>query len=137
MLKEGSRAQAIDALLSRPNAEPVLPAPALTEVLSTVRRRGHGSSMDFLAHVIAARGIRSEVLTAEDMVRAAHLLRLSDEHPGYGKPHGSDDGRKTLSLGDALILSIVERLSLPVVTHDHYWREFAADGLTNAHVVVI
>jgi len=40
----------------------------------------------------------------------------------------------TLSLADALILAVVERLDIPVVTLDTYWAEFSAQGHTTAMV---
>ena len=49
-------------------------------------------------------------------------------HPASGDP-------LTLSLGDALILAVVERLGVKVLTADRYWSQMAADGLTSAAVV--
>jgi len=40
VLQENSRWKAIDAALNAPGADPVLPAPGLTELITMVHRRG-------------------------------------------------------------------------------------------------
>lgn len=41
----------------------------------------------------------------------------------------------TLSLGDALILAVVERLRCPVLSRDGYWQAFSQEGHTAAVVL--
>ena len=134
VLQEVTRWRTIDALLSSEMADPVLPAPGLTEVIETARRRGNTSSGAFIASALSAKGVRTEPLSDEDLVRAAELVEVSTTHSGPAHP--STGRAATLSLGDALILAVVERLDVPVVTLDAYWATFATAGHTSAHVLV-
>lgn len=132
VLREVGRWRAIDALLSAPTADPVLPAPGLAEVIETVRRKGNSSSPTLIASALAARGVRTELLTEADLVRAAVLMETAKSNPGAVHPVTSRP--VTLSLADSLILAIVERLDVQIVTLDRYWAEFAAAGHTTAQV---
>jgi PIN domain nuclease of toxin-antitoxin system len=133
VVQEVPRWRAIDALLSAPGADPVLPAPGLAEVIEAARRRGNASPAALIAAAVAAKGVRTEVLVEADLLRAAELIETSKEHPGAAHPA---TGRVvTLSLGDALILAVVERLGIAVVTLDRYWVDFAAAGHTTARVL--
>lgn len=119
--------QRVHALLSNPNLEPVLPGPVLTEVVHRARARGNTSSATQLWATLHIFGAIVEPPTQEDLLRAAGLQEASDGSPG---PRG-----ETLSLGDALVLAVVERLKVPVVTKDRYWRLFADDGHTGATIL--
>jgi PIN domain nuclease of toxin-antitoxin system len=126
------RWQVVERLLSNPELDVVLPTPGLTEVISIARKKGNTSSPQQLAVGIAARGVHFEPLTPDDTIRAAELLETSAAHPG---PVGGRTGRPaTLSLGDALILSVAERLSCPVLSRDAYWQLLSRDGHTTAAV---
>jgi len=133
VLQENGRWRAIDALLSAQTADPVLPAPGLTELITTVRRRGNTSPASLIVASLVAKGVRFEMLLEPDLVRAAELSELSEAHPG--PVHPGMRRPVTLSLGDSLILAIVERLGLQVVTLDKYWDAFAAAGHTKAKVL--
>jgi PIN domain nuclease of toxin-antitoxin system len=135
ILQEVPRWRAIDALLSAPTADPVLPAPGLTEVIETARRRGNGSPSTLIANAVAAKGVRTELLAPTDLIRAAELIETSKQHPGA--PHPTTGKPITLSLGDALILAVVERLGIPVVTLDTYWADFSGAGHTTAQVLCV
>jgi PIN domain nuclease of toxin-antitoxin system len=135
ILQEVPRWRAIDALLSAPTADPVLPAPGLTEVIETARRRGNASPSTLIANAVAAKGVRTELLAQTDLVRAAELIEMSKQHPGA--PHPTTGRPVTLSLGDALILAVVERLGIPVDTLDKYCADFSAAGQTTAHVLCV
>ena len=127
--------RAIETLLGQSTADPVLPAPALTEVIETARRRGNSSSPEAIAAAVAAKGMRTEPLGEADLVRAAKLLEASKAHP-VG-PHPKTGKVSTLSLGDALILAVVERLGIQVVTLDSYWVDFSTAGHTTAVVLCL
>jgi PIN domain nuclease of toxin-antitoxin system len=135
ILQEVPRWRAIDALLSAPTADPVLPAPGLTEVIETDRRRGNGSPSTLIANAVAAKGVRTELLAQSDLIRAADLIEKSKQHPGA--PHPTTGRPVTLSLGDARILAEVERLGIPLVTLDTYWADFSVSGHTADHVLCV
>lgn len=116
-----------------PGAEPVLPAPGLTEVIETVRRRGNTSSPQQIASAISVRGVRIELPIDVDLIRAAELIERSKKHLGPSK--ATNTPPSTLSLADALILAIVERLQVKVVTYDGYWSIFAEAHHTTAQVI--
>lgn len=118
--------QAIDKLLSSVGIEPVLPGPVLTELIEVVRRKGNQGTGSEILSVFASFGARVEHPTDDDLLRAAELLEVSKNHPG---PNG-----ETLSLGDALVLAVTERLGIKVVTRDTYWHLFMSDGHTTATV---
>lgn len=119
--------QRVDALLVNPGITPVLPGPVLTEVIHRARVDGNTSTPTQIWTALAAHGAVIEHPEDDDLVRAAELRGVSDLHPG---PHGA-----TLSLGDALILAVVERMGVKVVTRDTYWSWFASRGLTTASVL--
>ncbi len=132
ILQESGRWEAVDALLNAPGAQPVLPGPALTECIVAARRAGNVSSPEQIATTLSAVGVYVEPPQETDMVRAAHLLEVSRGNPGR---HPGSGDQLTLSLGDALILAVVERLGVKVLTGDRYWSQFAEDGHTPAVVV--
>jgi PIN domain nuclease of toxin-antitoxin system len=66
------------------------------------------------------------------MVRAARLLEVSAANPGL---HPATGEVLTLSLGDALILAVTERLGVKVLTGDRYWSQLTEQGHTSAVVV--
>ncbi len=132
ILQEAGRWQAVDALLNAPGARPLLPGPALTECIVVARRAGNTSSPEQIATTLSAMGVRVEPPQEVDLIRAAQLLEASQAHPGR---HPISGDPLTLSLGDALILAVVERLGVKVLTADRYWSQVAGAGLTSAVVV--
>jgi PIN domain nuclease of toxin-antitoxin system len=132
VLQETPRWRAVDRLITTAGADPVLPGPALTEVICAARRHGNVSSPQQIATTLKAMGVRVEDLTEVDLIRAAELLETSRAHPAV---HPVKATPVILSLGDALILSVVERLGVHVVTKDRYWQEFMAAGHTSARVL--
>lgn len=122
--------QAVDALLTQSGSDPVLPGPALTETIMVTRRKGNRSSGAQILSTLRSFGVRIEHPTDSDLVRAAELLELSETHPARTV---SGPG-STLSLGDALILAVAERLACVIVSRDHYWAMLATDGLTTAKI---
>lgn len=134
ILQEQGRWRVLDRALGSESADPVLPAPALTEVITLARRRGNTSAPLQIVAALKAKGIRFELLTESDLVRAAELLELSQQNPAI---HSSTGTAGTLSLGDALILAVVERLGVQVITRDRAWTTFAASGHTSAKIIEI
>lgn len=132
--QENRRWRAVDALISNPASEPLLPAPALTESIVIARRRGNRSSGARLLLTLEACGIALEPCLTPDLLRAAQLLEVSAANPGRPTASGRPS---TLSFCDALILATTERLQLQVVTADRYWKEFAAGGFTTAGVQLL
>jgi PIN domain nuclease of toxin-antitoxin system len=126
------RWQAVHALLQEPDVELVLPGPALTELVSVARRKGNVSSGAQIAASLRGHGVRVEHPTDADLLRAAELLEISDKNPGPINPRANRAG--TLSLGDAIILAIVERLGCPVITGDSHWKWMVAKKLLNVNV---
>lgn len=120
--------QAIQRVLSNPGVDAILAGPALTEIVTVARRKGNQSSGEDIWQALAALGVRVEHPTDDDLLRAAELIELSEANPG--------DDDATLSLGDALILSIGERLGCTIVTRDTYWKWMVNQGLLalNVHV---
>lgn len=127
--------KAIDRVIHAPAVEAVLPGPALAEVIFRSRARGNVSSPGQIARALAAQGMRVEAAGETDLVRAAELLELSSGHPGPPK-HPQHPG-PTLSLGDALILAVSERLSAKVLTGDRYWGWMVDQGLLSVEVHTI
>ena len=121
VIQEAARWRIVDDVIRHPQAEVILPGPVITETINVARRRGNTSSPQLLLETFKAVGMRSEAPTETDLVRAAELLALSE----------------SLSLGDALILSVTERLDIPIVTLDRYWLELQRDGHTTAQVHVL
>jgi PIN domain nuclease of toxin-antitoxin system len=132
VLQEVGRWAVVNALVTAPDADPILPGPVLTEVIKAARARGNVSSAHQVASTLSAYGMRVELNTEQDLVRAAELLELSAANPSV--PHPVTGKQATLSLGDGLILAAVERLAVPVVTNDRYWRQFVDAGHTSANV---
>lgn len=126
--------QAILNALARPEIEGILPGPVLTEAISVVRRKGNNSAPTQIAEALAAMGLRVEHPTDDDLVRAAELLETSFDNPGPPAHHSDRDA--TLSLGDALILAVTERLGCMVLTRDSYWVWMVDEGHLNVQVAI-
>jgi len=122
------------AVLERPEVEGILPGPALTESISVARRKGNHSSAAQISQALAADGLRVEHPTDDDLVRAAELIEISHNNPGPPPPHSDQDA--TLSLGDALILAVTERLGCMVLTRDGYWKWLASGGHLKVQVKI-
>src|SRR5450756_72357 len=110
----------VDRLLTKRNVDVVLPGPAITETIHKAREKGNRATPREILEAFQGYG------DYDDLVRAAELLEASVEHPG---PRG-----ETLSLGDALILAVTERLACPILSRDRYWELLAADEQTTAKV---
>lgn len=126
--------QAILHTLQRPDVEGILPGPALTECIAVVRRRGNQSSPTQISEALIAIGLRVEHPTDTDLVRAAELIEISDDNPGPPPPHSDRDA--TLSLGDALILAVTERLECMVLTRDSYWKWMVDEGHLHVKIAI-
>ena len=126
--------EAIRRLLQRPDVQGVLPGAALTEVIYVARRKGNTSGGQAIWDALDALGLSLESANVADLIRAAELVELSDARPGPINP--ATGAQPTLSLGDALVLAVTERLSLPVVTRDTYWRWLAEEGVIKIKVVI-
>lgn len=118
--------KAIDRTLNHPDLEPVLAGPPLTEIITTTRRKGNTTAGAHIWAALSSLGAVIENPTPDDLIRAAALIELSDANPGPANSKGSP---ATLSLGDALILGIAERLGCPVLTNDTYWEWMVNQGL--------
>ena len=116
----------VDRLLTKRNVDVVLPGPAITETIHIAREKGNRATPREILEAFQGYGAYVEHPDDDDLVRAAELLEASVEHPG---PRG-----ETLSLGDALILAVTERLGCPVLSRDRYWELLAADEQTTANV---
>lgn len=126
------RWHAVDALLKTPNLEFILPGPALTEIVFVARKKGNVTTGAALAATLRAVGMRVEHPVEGDLLRAAALLEISEQRPG---PVNTKTNRPmTLSLGDATILAVTERLNCPIVTRDTYWTWLKAQGLIGIQV---
>jgi len=123
--------QQIQQLMDRPDVDIVLPGPTLTESIYIARQRGNVTAAPQIAATLATEGCRIELSAVADLVRAAQLHEISQLDPGL---HARTGQPCTLSLGDALILAVVERVGCPVVTRDRYWADFARGGHTTATV---
>lgn len=117
---------AIRNVLGNPAVEAVLAGPTLTEVVTVARRKGNQSDGHQIWEALSALGARVESATEPDLLRAAELIELSASHPG------PDDA--TLSLGDALILAVADRLGCPVITRDTYWQWMVDEGLLTTRI---
>jgi PIN domain nuclease of toxin-antitoxin system len=124
---------AVDKLLFAPSVKPILPGPALTEVVSIARTKGNTATGQQMLDTFYGVGIEIALSTPEDMLRAAELLEVSAAR--LGPPNPRTGAAATLSLGDASILSVTERLGVRVVTRDGYWKWLSDQGLTTATVV--
>lgn len=98
------------------------------------RRKGNSSSPSQTFAALSALGLRVEHPEDEDLLRAAELLEVSDANPGV--PDVRTRVVSTLSLGDALILAVTERLGCPVLTRDGYGRWMVDQGLLGVQVVI-
>lgn len=134
LLLQKSGWQAVHHALQRPNVTGILPGPALTETIAVTRRRGNRSTGEQIYQSLIALGVRIEHPTDADLLRAAELLELSRDNPGPPAPLTQEEG--TLSLGDALILAITERLDCMVLTRDHYWTWMVDQDLLRVRVAV-
>jgi PIN domain nuclease of toxin-antitoxin system len=125
--------QAVDAMLRRPKAEPLLPGPVLAEVIRIARAKGNVSRPEQIATALAVQGMTVVHPEDGDLVRTAELLELSSASPGPADPkRGSCP---SLSLADAMILAIVERLGCVVVTRDQHWKWLVDEGLIEVNMV--
>lgn len=113
--------QAIQSVLHNPDVDPILAGPALTEVVTVARRKGNQSTGKQIWGMLGALGVRVEHTTDDDLLRAATLTEISQANPG--------PNNETLSLGDALILSVGERLGCLVITRDTYWGWLVSNNL--------
>ena len=120
--------------LARPQVEGILPGPALTEAIWVARRKGNQSSTTQIAQALFAIGLRVVHPIDDDLVRAAELIEISDNNPGPPPPHSDRDA--TLSLGDALILAVTERLGCMVLTRDGYWKWMLDGGHLTVQVAI-
>jgi len=124
--------QAIDHLLRRPpeQARLALPGTALTEIVFVLRSRPVGGQLSHrdIATNILGQGIDVETMVEEDHVRAAELLEISRANPG--------GGGETLSLSDASILAVSERLGANVLTGDTYWSKLSEAGHVKVRAVL-
>jgi PIN domain nuclease of toxin-antitoxin system len=118
--------QAVDELLRRSDVHVIAPGPVLTEVIVRARRQGNASSGQEFRDVLGALDVEIAPAVDVDLVRAAELLEAS---------RGKRSADAALSLGDALILAICERLGVPVLTRDRVWSQLEASGTTTARVV--
>lgn len=124
--------KAVDRIIQDPRTDCVLPGPALTETIFRSRARGNTSSPEQIAAALSAQGIRVEVAEESDLIRAADLLEISDNHPG--PPAKPTKPGATLSLGDALILAVSERIGAKVLTGDLYWGWMVDQNLLSLEV---
>ena len=125
----------------------VLPSPALMEVIRIARLRGNRSTGRVIADTLAAQGLIFVHADTDDLIDAAALLEAAAQLPRAQRPgdqlHGAPrpggahgDSAPSLSIADALILTIASRLDRPVVTRDRLWGELAAAGLVHIPVHV-
>jgi PIN domain nuclease of toxin-antitoxin system len=126
--------RAVHNLLQRPQVKAYLPGPVLTETITVVRRKGNASSVGQLYDALMALGLQVEHPVDVDLLRAAELIEISIDNPG--PPAGYADSPSTLSLGDALILAVTERLGCKVLTRDTYWKWMVDEKLVDIGVVV-
>ncbi|MDN5796365.1 MAG: type II toxin-antitoxin system VapC family toxin [Intrasporangium sp.] len=120
--------------LARPEVDGILPGPALTEAISVARHKGNRSTPTHIAQALATMGLQVEHPTDDDLVRAAELIEISDDNPGPPPPHSGRHA--TLSLGDALILAVTERLGCMVLTRDGYWKWMVDEGHLRVQVAI-
>jgi PIN domain nuclease of toxin-antitoxin system len=116
----------VDRLLNHRAVDVVLPGPAITETIHRSRQRGNRGTPREILEAFQGYDARIVHPADDDLVRAAELLDGSSRAPG---PRG-----ESLSLGDALILAVVERLGWPILSRDRYWELLVADGQTTATV---
>lgn len=124
--------QAIEGVLNTAGVESYVPNPALTEVVERARDKGNQSTPGQLRDFLVSYGVTFVDLTVDDALRAAVLLEVSKQHPGK---HWKTGAELTLSLGDALILAISERVADNVLSKDGYWTTLGSQGLLHVKVV--
>lgn len=96
------------------------------------REKGNTSTGPEVASALAAQGLKYEMATEDDLIDAADLVEMSRANPGT--PVASGQPRPTLSLGDALILAVAQRLGHQIITRDLYWAELSERGLVSIPV---
>jgi PIN domain nuclease of toxin-antitoxin system len=126
--------KAIGHVIGRADVHAVMPGPVLTETVLVARRKGNVSTAEQLAQALAALGLVVVHPEDADLLRAADLLELSAANPGPPSQMTGKPG--LLSLGDALILAVTERLGCSVITRDTYWKWMFAQSLIAVNVVV-
>ncbi len=124
--------QPIQRVLANPDVDAILPGPVLTEAISVARRKGNQSTGEQIWEALSAFGARVEHPTEEDLIRAAELIEMSEDNPGPPNPRNGKEA--TLSLGDALIIAIAERLGHLVLTRDEYWKWMVDEDLLDLNV---
>lgn len=124
--------QGIEGLLNKAEVENYIPTPALTEIVVRARENGNQSSPEQLREFFETYGVTFIDLTPQDALRASELIEISRANPGQ---HWKTGARLTLSLGDALILAISERVAANVLSKDSYWTTFADLGVLDVKVV--
>ncbi len=127
--------KAVDRVLASGEFDSVLAGPALTEIIYRSRARGNVSTPSQIAAVLAAQGLRVEPAGEGDLVRGAELLEVSAGNPSEASSRSGSPS--TLSLGDALILAVSERLGADVLTGDKYWGWMVDAGQLDLRVFVI
>lgn len=83
--QENRRGRAIDVILNQSGANPVLPAPALTETIVAARRKGNSTSPNSYVPRPWPRHPHRGV-TGAGLLRAAVLLETSQAHPHVFEP---------------------------------------------------
>ena len=126
-MQEVPHCRAVDRLITAASADPV-PGRPLTEVTWARCSDGNTSSPRQIEDTLDSMGVRPELLTGVALVRAAELAQPSREHPAI---HPLTGTAMTLWVADTLVLSVVERLAIPVVTNDRYWHPFMTAGHTS------
>lgn len=124
--------QGIEGLLNKDEVESFIPTPALTEIVVPAREKGNQSSPVQLREFFETYGATFVDLTPQDALRASELMEISRANPGQ---HWKTGDRLTLSLGDALILAVSERVADNVLSKDSYWSTFADLGVLDVKVI--
>lgn len=124
--------QAIQRTVQRDDIAAIMPGPVLTEAIAVTRRKGNRSTAVQIHEALSALGLHVEHPTDADLVRAAELLEVSTAHPAPS----SGAGEATLSLGDALILAVTERLGYLVLTRDTYGKWMVDRDLVRVRVAI-
>ena len=118
--------QGIDKVFRTPprGARLALPGTALTETIAILRSRPNnatkGLSHQAIATSVLGQGLDLELMTEADHIRAAELIEISRANPG---PNG-----EMLSLSDASIIAVAERLDSNVLTGDQHWADLSEGG---------
>lgn len=124
--------QAVEGLLNKTGVEHYIPTPALTEIVVRARERGNQSSPGELLKFFETYGVTFVDLTPQDALRASELIETSRARPGQ---HWKTGDPLTLSLGDALILAVSERVADNVLSKDSYWTTLGDLGVLNVKVI--